>query len=113
MRTVAHTKWVHGCGTGLQRGTHFKLQASALQLTASLSLSPSSKLCPVSWGRVILGRSGGPGCNVFVYAKNEFVFLFFIFFLLFLPKEVHFSGVSGSVWAGHEFQGNSVTCPGL
>lgn len=63
------------------------LRTSALQLTALSSLS--SKLSPVNWGRVVLDRSGGQGCSIFIYTQNGYVFLLYQF-LLFLLKELHF-----------------------
>lgn len=44
--------------------------------------------CALWTGGVVLGRSGGQG-SVFIYSKNEFVFLLYHFFS-FLLKEVYF-----------------------
>lgn len=70
------------------RSTYRVDPASSISFATNRPFPPSSKLCPVSWGRVVLGGSGGQGCTVFISTWNKIVFLLYHFLSLVF---MHFS----------------------
>lgn len=80
IHTVAHAKGVHICGTGLQ--------ASSISLATTCHFF-FFKLCPVSWGRESSWAEVEDRSALFSLINMRFCFI--IFFLLFIPNEVHFS----------------------